>query len=64
MMAPENRLVELLPKDINGPYQTTFVALVSRKKLKDTNKVISHYDEAQMFLLELSSWNRIRVGSR
>lgn len=40
MMALVNRSVELLPIDTNGPYPKTFVAFVSKKKLKDTNKVI------------------------
>lgn len=53
MMALGNRPVELLPIDINGPYQRTSVAFVFRKKLKDRNKVIcvciaSHNDGAEM----------------
>lgn len=35
-----NRSVTLSPIDINGAYQMTFVALVSKKQLKDINKVI------------------------
>lgn len=50
MMALKCVSVELLPKDINGPYQTTFVALVSRKKLKESNKVICICTAATMKL--------------